>query len=230
MTDTICLFKRKLESEWLPDFCDAPHRNYSWDGFKYSSINKLHELDAFWFMQAISNNLVSVIDGKYIAPRSSTSEQIFWEGKKSISPRPITLWLEPVITIGALARLAQEFGWPVENLGTQSKTWAFDLVTYRNDSDDEWIACEVKKSTYEIEKLLLYMKQFSQVKPLEKEPENSMQRNAYRKIKAIRDSWPQYFWALGPGGAGYTFKISKENNSGVFRLQPVVEDSLKFSP
>jgi hypothetical protein len=41
------------------------------------------------------------------------------------------VWIEPVVTIAAMARLHFEFGWPISCLGMQSKTWAFDLMGYK---------------------------------------------------------------------------------------------------
>ena len=84
--------------------------------------------------------------GFFLAPLSKAREQIFWTGSKNVDPRPLTLWIEPIITIGALAKLHVLYGWPAEKLGTQSKTWAFDLVGYGANKNDELLACEVKKS------------------------------------------------------------------------------------
>jgi hypothetical protein len=40
----------------------------------------------------------------------------------------MTLWVEPIITIGALSRLHFEFGWPAAMLGMQTDDYAFDFV------------------------------------------------------------------------------------------------------
>lgn len=118
--------------------------------------------------------------------------------------------------IGALARLNQEFGWPVERLGAQSKTWAFDLVCYHSDLQGEQIACEVKKNQREIHDLLKFMNLHSAEQPRSEEPENSKERNAYRKVQGERESWPEVFWALGPDGKGQVFKIKRDVGSQSF--------------
>ena len=228
MTNTITIFTERLEKDWLLSFCGAPHRNYTPDGFKTSSIQKLNEFDAHWFMRAIDSDLVAESDGFFVAPRSAAKEQIFWQGAKNVTPRPVTLWVEPVITIGALARLAEEYGWPVDNLGSQSKTWEFDLVCYEARSDNEVIACEVKKDRKEIEKLLHFMNVYCVQNPLDSEPVNAAERNAYRKVQGIRKSWPKIFWALGPGGNGQVFLVLRENGSEIFHLDPVSEEFLKY--
>lgn len=228
MTNTITIFTGRLEKDWLLSFCGATHRNYSPEGFKTSSIRKLDEFDAHWFMQAIDSDLVAESEGFFVAPRSAAKEQIFWDGAKNATPRPITLWVEPVITIGALARLTEEFGWPVDNLGTQSKTWEFDLVCYETNSDNEVIACEVKKDEKEIVKLLHFINVYCVQNPLDSEPENAAERNAYRKVQGIRKTWPKFFWALGPGGNGQAFLIIRDNGSEIFRLDRVSEEFLKY--
>jgi len=162
-TTSILEFHEELIEHWLPNFCYAPHRNYSTKGFVDSSINKLTEHDAYWFLKAIDLDLVSQKDGFFIAPLSKAKEQIFWEGSKSKEPRPITLWIEPVITIGALAKLHTIYNWPIAKLGAQSKTWAFDLVGYGDNSEHEILACEVKKSTREIDSLLELMYIYSDI-------------------------------------------------------------------
>jgi len=77
VTNTIIVFTERLEKDWLLSFCGAPHRNYTPDGFKTSSISKLDEFDAHWFMRAIDSGLVTESDGFFIAPRSAAKEQIF---------------------------------------------------------------------------------------------------------------------------------------------------------
>jgi len=228
MSNPIHKFTDRLQNDWLPSFCSAPHRNYPSDGFKHSSIEKLDEFDAKWFMRAIDDDLVSQSDGFFMAPRSTAKEQIFWQGAKNVTPRPITLWVEPVITIGALSRLNHEFGWPIENLGAQSKTWAFDLVCYDTTSDREIVACEVKKDMKEIEKLIKFMNQHCSNPSLESEPINATEKNAYRKVQGIRRSWPTLFWALGPASGGQVFRVSRENDSEQFFLIPTSKEELRY--
>lgn len=228
MLDSIAIFTALLHRDWLPSFCDAPHRSFPLDGFKASSITKLDEFDALWFMRAIDAGVVSESGGFFVASRSAAKEQIFWEGAKNVIPRPITLWVEPIITIGALARLNSEFGWPIVNLGAQSITWAFDLVCYESGSNREIIVCEVKKTVKEIEHLLAYMNSYCGKASLELEPEHSAKRNAYRKVQGIRRTWPTFFWALGPCGNGKAFSVQREKGTEMFRLVPVPEEFLRY--
>lgn len=217
----------RLHNEWLPSFCEAPHRNYSPAGFKDDSVKKLSEFDAYWFMRAVDTGLVNELDGFFMAPLSQAKEQIFWQGSKVKTPRPITLWIEPVITIGALARLDNEYGWPADRLGSQSKDWAFDLVCYDKTSHEQ-IVCEVKKTEKEVEELLRHMHSHCVRDPEGVEPDDSKERNAYRKVQGIRKKWPFVFWALGPGGKGQVFYIHRDGDTQRFQLLPASEDALKY--
>lgn len=187
MPDALDRFAERLESEWLPDFCSAPKRNLPTEGFVRAGIAKLSEHDAYWFMRAIDENLVESREGQFRAARSAALEQIFWSGLRTSEPRTITLWIEPVITIGALARLHHEHGWPLALLGMQSKTWAFDLVGY-DHAGNERLACEVKKNHREIDQLVSFMTAYAAEQPSDSEPLGVKQRNAYRKVKGIRRS------------------------------------------
>ena len=227
MTDSLSTFRERLYSDWLPVFCNAPHRRYSIDGFKDKSILKLSEFDAYWFLETVDSDLITELNGFFVAPQSRAKEQIFWEGSKNKEPRPITLWIEPIITIGALGRLNKEFGWPIEKLGMQSRTWAFDLVCYDNNSHEN-LVCEVKKDSKEVIALLDFMKLHCPNDSLEQEPTNPKERNAYRKVAGIRKSWPQVFWALGPQGKDEVFLIRRDGDSQHFYLDSVQQSALKY--
>jgi len=222
--NSLSQFEARLFESWLPSFCEAPHRSYPSDGFRRESISKLSEHDAYWFIKAIDLNLVTEADGFFVAPLSKAKEQIFWQGLKSIEPRPITLWIEPIITIGALAKLYEIHDWPSEKLGTQSKTWAFDLVGYGKDSDDEILACEVKKSIKETDVLIELMKGYAADASIG-EPHGGKERNAYKKVTGIRRTWPSIFWALGPTDYSRVYEVDRKN-SDEFSLVETNESKL----
>ncbi|MFT5638434.1 MAG: hypothetical protein ACI861_001256 [Paracoccaceae bacterium] len=212
-------FVDRMYSEWLPAFCDSRAGDFKVEGFHEKSLKRLTGYDACWFMEAVDKGFVVENGGFFTAPKSSAKEQVFWGGRKGMEIRDIYLWAEPVITIGAVARLVEEFNWPIDLVGTQSKyPWPFDLVCYASNADDYIIACEVKKSKQEIVKLIDQMVSFSTVEPLQTEPENATARNAYRKIVGIRESWPEIFWALGPDGFEMVFRIQRVNGTDVFTL------------
>ena len=218
-------FDDRVRNAFLPNFCK--YRNYDISGFKSDTLGRVGKYDAGWFLKALSSKTVKQVQGgalftTEIEELSGAKEQIFWSGNKSISPRPITLWVEPIITIGAAGRLHGEFKWPNELIGLQSKgNWAFDLMAY-NAHKHPIIACEVKKSEREIDFLIEAMMDFVSSPPLDEEPSESKLRNAYRKVIALRRLNPKYFWALGPDNYGSVFRIV----SG--RLEEVEQDVLTY--
>jgi len=202
------LFTKRLEAEWLPAFCTDPKRQFSLSGFKDSSI-KITDFDAGNFLRALDSGLVyDAGGGRYRCARSNAQEQIFWEGRKSTQPRPLTLWMEPVITIATMARLKFDFGWPAEVLGMQSKDWAFDFAVYRSATNkNERIAGEVKTSCAEIDELVLHLRAYGQTgasAPLSTQPKHI---NSFKKWTALLRCRAPLFWAVGPGDYTRVFDV-----------------------
>ena len=98
--------------EWLPQFCAA--RGYAPAGFRRNA-KAVSDIDADDFLRAIDSGIVTVDDANnFHAPMSKASEHIFWEHPRKTTPGPITLWIEPIITIATAARLHFDYGWPIE--------------------------------------------------------------------------------------------------------------------
>lgn len=124
-------FQSRILNEFLPEFCNDPTRAYGPDGFK-PDWYKVSDVDAADFLRGIDSGLVEHVErGLYKAQCSVAREQFFWSGLKRKLPRPITLWVEPIISVAVLARLHFELGWPKTLLGTQTKNgWTFDVAAY----------------------------------------------------------------------------------------------------
>lgn len=227
MKTSLQTFQDRVLNDLLPTFCNDPSRAWGPDGFK-ADWHKISEVDATDFLRGIDGGLVTHEHrGLYKAPRSKASEQFFWSGAKNKTPRPITVWVEPIITVAVLARLHFDLGWPRELLGTQSKDWAFDVTTYlSNDSDCEHIACEVKKTTADIDRLVALMKRFGK-NPIAHQPVVSKERNAFRKLQALRQRRPPLFWAVGPGGSSCAFRMGY-SEEGVVSFQNISIHTLSY--
>jgi hypothetical protein len=162
MASVLDTFQQRILNSFLPIFCDDPSRCWGPDGFS-ADWSKVSEIDAADFLRGMDGHLVEHVGrGLYRAPRSYASDQFFWSGLTEKNPRPITLWVEPIITIAVFARLHFDLGWPRPLIGGQSKNpWAFDAATHlSDDADAEHIACEVKKNTRELDELIRFMKTF----------------------------------------------------------------------
>lgn len=215
-------FRARLLAEWLPAFANDGKRGYGVEGFREDSI-RVSEFDAANFLRAMDGGLVEDCGGgRYRCAQSRVNEQIFWEGPKRDSPRSITLWLEPVITIGTLARLVYDLGWPAEHLGMQTIDYAFDLAAYREGEQlGLVIACEVKKTQAEVDHLISDL-QFHSQEP-EAEPRSSKPRhlNSYRKWLSLRRCQPSLLWVVGPGAYGGTFQLKHSVDSTSLSQAPL---------
>ena len=197
-----------MYDEWLPSFCSDESRNYDIKGFRDESI-KVSEFDAENFITALDGGLVSDSGGgRFRCPRSYAFEQIFWTGRKTIVPQPLTLWIEPVITIGTVSRLKNNYNWPKLLICMQSKDWAFDFATFDSPSSErEYIAGEVKKSKKEIDHLIRDLLDFSSAGVTDLTQAASKKRNSCKKWLALQSRKAPYFWAVGPDDYTKLFKV-----------------------
>lgn len=222
-------FRDRIRGTLLPQFSNDPTRGWGCEGFK-EDWSKITEKDAADFMLAMDACLVEHLGrGLYRAPRSLASEQFFTSGRRNISPRPVTLWVEPIITVAALYRLFHEFGWPRHLLGTQSRKWEFDVTAYRtSDLNNEYVACEVKKTVSELNQLVELMRRFAADPDLCLAANKSKkEENAYRKLTGLRERHASIFWALGPNGYGKVYRMTYAEDDRVI-FTPDSEDALRY--
>jgi hypothetical protein len=189
-------------------------------GFREASI-RVGPIDAANFLRAIDGGLIEDIGGgRYRCAKSRALEQLFWEHEKSITPRPVTLWMEPVISMATAARFHYDLGWPEERLGMQTADWAFDLAAYGGAEVPHLIvACEIKKSRLEIDHLVADLHQHSRSQLAA--PISGKQRhvNSFKKWAALRRDRPAFLWAVGPEGYEYAFELT--HSHGTTTLTPV---------
>jgi hypothetical protein len=224
------VFSVRFLEEWLPKYC-GPRLGRTPDGFRRETLSRLTEHDAYWFLRALEDGVVVEADGFFRAPRSGAREQLISTGSKTASPRPLTLWLEPIVTVGALGRLHGEFGWPADRMGMQTDSYAFDFVCYDQTGASVEIAGEVKNSRADIDALLRLVSAFGREASLEIEPPSTrpQEHNAYKKVLGLRRDWPDLFWTIGPGGDGTLNRVVRAPDSEIFELHPVDETALRRS-
>ncbi len=201
MEDVKRRFSILLERTLIPDFCSNIARNMSPSAFRPSNLECLSDIDLADFLRGWEAQLFQHVgNGLYRAPQGGAFEQFFWSGGKENEPRTFSLRIEPIITLGVLARMHLDFCWPKTLIGTQSKPYFdFDVFAYKADNERTLsIACEVKKSRKEADALSRYMQSFG------REPDNSAKKlqpekkNALLKLKALREQKPSIFWVVGP--------------------------------
>ncbi|HET7708954.1 MAG TPA: hypothetical protein VFK50_05390 [Sphingomicrobium sp.] len=203
------LFEAILYEELLPTFCSHPNGQYQATAFRRESVC-ISEVDAFDFVRAWQAGLITPTEKPWLyrCAKSKASEQFFWSGAKQPPPQKITLWLEPVITVAALARLHFDFGWPSDLLGTQAPGFAFDLLCCKPNTDTEVVLGEVKKSTKEVDQLIEYMHKFGR-DPSAATPINAKEQNAYNKVAALREATAPILWVVGPKRYSKAFRVKR---------------------
>ncbi len=213
MGSSIENFKRRLYDVWLPNFCEDSNRRYSPDGFKAQSI-KVSEFDANNFIRALDSGLVKDSGGgRHHCARRSAFVQIFTSGSKLIEPRPLTLWIEPVITIGTIARLGLDYGWPAKFLCMEPKDWAFDFAVFKSESsEDEYVAGEVKKTNKELDSLINDLMEFSQFGITERHSKPPKRINSFKKWLALLRCKAPLFWAVGPNDYTRLFAVQYDTD------------------
>jgi hypothetical protein len=144
-------------------------------------------------------------------------------------PRPVTLWVEPIITEAALSRLHFKWGWPKELLGRQSRKWGFDVTAYRDsDPSNEYVACEVKKTVAEQDQMAELMQRFSTDRDAGDALKSSKEINAFRKLKGLQARRASIFWALGPNGANKVYRMTYTDRGAVI-FKSASDEALSYA-
>ncbi len=206
--DVLRTFADRVRDEWLPAYCSDPKRDYDPAGFKATS-NKVSAEDAADFMWAIDQKIVRDLGGgRYRLPKSGARVVIFWEGRKTKTPRPITLSMEPIITIASIARLHRDHGWPVSCLGMEAAKWEFDFAAFCPDATSEYLAGEVKTSVAKLDVMLKELHSLCREKGQDSTVAPRASSNARKKWHGLCRSQAPLFWAVGPSKAGRLFEVS----------------------
>jgi hypothetical protein len=128
-----------------------------------------------------------------------------------------------------LSRLHFKWGWPKELLGTQSRKWEFDVTAYRaSDPNNEYVACEVKKTVAELGQLVELMQRFSRDRDAGDTLKSSKEINAFRKLKGLQERHVSIFWAVGPNGASKVFRMTYTDGGAVI-FKSASDDALTYA-
>lgn len=230
MEDLRKRFRKLLDETLIPDFCSNSARKMDLLGFRDANLAHLSEIDITDFLRGWEAQLLEPVGkGLYRTPQSGACEQFFWSGLKANSPRTFTLWIEPIIALGVLARMHLDLKWPRGLIGTQTKSnWAFDVFGYKSESDRNLlVACEVKKSCKEINGLINNMQSFGSQRPLAEEHLKSNEKNALKKVEALRKLKPDIFWAVGPSRCEKIFRV-RYSKSDAIGFEPIPLEALIY--
>lgn len=218
-------FDELLQQRLIPEFCSDPKRSLDASGFLHDT-NSVTERDATDFLQAWKAGFAVHKDrGRYYICEARVLDQFFWERGKAVPGRKFSLWIEPIITMGALARLHFDLGWPKNMLVSQPDTWAFDLAASSPDGKTA-IAGEVKRTRKATENMIRHMRTLGESADLT-EPSFGPARNAFRKVSALRNDCAPIFWAIGPDGYEQVFSMNYDEIP-LIRFIPVNKEWLRY--
>jgi hypothetical protein len=205
------LFRSRIRDEWLPPYL----ADYGYEpGGYFGDVGNLTEIDALWFMRAIDEGVVTLLPkARLLLPASPIKATIFWEHSKAVSPRPISLHREGILSTGMAARLHFEFGWPVPQLGFEypfergDGRRAFDIGALTDDGK-LLLAGEAKNARDELAHLLAVMNDCGMRGAHAHEPPEKNRTNGHRKWLGLIRCQPEVFFTFGPGEDWSTFRVS----------------------
>ncbi len=230
MTDAQQEFARRVKDEWLPAFCADPKRRYDPTVFD-PTAKVITDADARDFMRAIDSG-IAFFDSRQRCGmrRGRASDAIFTEGKKATTRRPVSLWVETVLTVAAGARLHFTHGWPADSLGMQPHAdFALDLAAFTtSDSVNQQIAAEIKPTLEELTTLSINLRRCCagdhDDSCLEK---HRARRNAHNKWRALRARQPPVLWLVSPAPHSEIYRLAYRAD-GVIEVEPADVSQLDF--
>lgn len=221
-------FYRRLISEWVISDCNIRGDDVQPEGFDDTNFQHVSEFDARWFLEALDAGHMMETQSVFHTSGHEVNLRIFSHLQRGPTIRKTTLSLEPIINVGAVARLIDQYGWPSSQLGQSPFPYPFDLICFYKGRKHELIVCEVKKSHKEVDILMNWMRKFSAIAPLEVIPTNGAAKNAYKKVVGLRKTRPEFFWVLGPEGIGRTYRIARQHDGVLFQFESMPERVLAY--
>lgn len=179
---------------------------------------QVSEFDMSWFLKAHKLGIVQPKTKivrpsdrcRYSTLRDEGSVAYFGHKKKDHNPRKLYVSLEPIIIVGAIARLHCDHNWQKTQLALKSEAWAFDAVAFEGQyRGSEYLLCEVKKTTGETDKLCELMHGYLQSGKVDENGLGGKEINALRKVISLRESPAKVLWAVGPDRYEKIFKIDR---------------------
>jgi hypothetical protein len=203
--DPVGELERRLLTDWLPSFC----RKYGFDPNGYTHAHgTFREAEAVSMLRGLDVGVVSFGEGAQLGWPGPVPLPLFWEGWKTIEPRPIWLAHEVIVVAAAAADLHLDYGWPKEQMQVEVSEEAFDLGVFDDLSGERLvIAAEAKSSEHLLTKLVNQVRACGQIG---EHPERvhtlGTHINGHRKYAGLVRENPPYFWAIAPE-CRWVFKV-----------------------
>jgi hypothetical protein len=79
------------------------------------NIAKIPVSDIEWFFKTLESGVLKELaNGDFLTPRKGASERLYWHENKGGPQVTVGVAVEVVVSLGAIGRLIEEFGWPAE--------------------------------------------------------------------------------------------------------------------
>jgi hypothetical protein len=172
------------------------------------NLHKLADVDVRNFFRSIKVGGIRDCEDGYLAlARPGCRLRMFDHGLRG-AKQTAKVSVEPILSIGVVARLVETFGWPAQAIGTQMDKGAFDLSIYSGFSSVPAVQCEIKVRATEVDAMAAY---FLSVLNSAKPPEER-HKNWNRKLGSIVAQPPKLVWLLAPGQYERVFRVDATNS------------------
>jgi hypothetical protein len=193
------------------------------------NAERIPDSDIEWFFRTLSFGVLTELpNGDFRAPRPGATERLYWHGSTKERPVLVSISIEPVISIGAIARLIDTLGWPAECLGLQTGKWGFDLTCYAPHSDTVVMQCEVKTSERDVDRMCQYFEARLNGTGSPDIAKPAQRKNWDAKLAELNSTRPEILWALGPGGYERVYRVERSDTLGELSLKNGAPDNLRF--
>jgi hypothetical protein len=219
----------RLEEEWLPPY--LADYGYAPGGY-VPPRGEISKDDARWFLAGMDQGVVELLPkARLKLPASPVKAMIFWSGSTKVSPRPVTVHLEGILSAGMAARLHLEHGWSVDQLGFEYPPRkpgrrAFDLAALAPDGSVRLVG-EAKKSVKELDHVLTVIAECSVLGHHVHGSDERGVTNGHRKWEGLNACRPDVFFTFGPNDDLSVFDVT-HGKDGTLRLQPGSRDLLTY--
>lgn len=215
--DALASFRRRIREELLPQY--LTDCGYESGGYK-ANDEAVTPSDAEWFLRALDERIATLLPkARLKLPASTVRAMIFWEHSASVTPRPVGLHLEGVLSAGMAARLHLKYGWPIEQLGFEYPTRpgpgrrAFDLGVL-DGAGDLALAGEAKNKRGDLDHLFKVIQRCAEAEKHE-HPRHHADLNGHNKWVGLLLCRPRVFFTYGPGEDWSVFEVNYGADGGL---------------
>ena len=191
---------------------------HSYYDLDFRNLDKLTEVDIRNFFRALEvGGIRECADGYLALARHGCRLRMFDHGLKGGVKQAAKISVEPILSIGVVARLVETFGWSANAIGTQMDKGAFDLSVFENNASIPAVQCEIKVRASEVNAMAAY---FISVMNTGTALEDR-RTNWNRKLVSLKAQPPKLLWLLAPGEFERLFRVEAHGTAFTIFEAPI---------